>query len=241
MNLNGQTYSGVDFERRVFLLCRLGSKMSGDTLVRDGSISATWQVEEALNAALLEVWQRLGEINPERITRHWDCTYPADADFVALRAGAQAGTPYPDPAFPQDWLDLVRIHDRDDPNDDGEIYRTTHDQFAKMVGLRWMYDSDMLWLSDVPAGIGTYTSYDLRVWYIPSLPKIDIGNSSPRIDIPLELHRAIAEGAAARVGMEHGLTHRGELQSRYEADVDLALRSLRSGVQGAEYVTYTRE
>lgn len=240
-------YTGVDFERRVY------EYFGGSTRVSDGALTerdpgiATSQVEEALNDALLEVYQRVARHaadngGPSRITHVHDFTYPAGAEFVTLRrVGIPEGSYVMEPELPAPWFDLVSIWDRStNARAEKQIPKRPYSDFYEHSGRRWAFEHDAIYLSDRWKERGPSRAYSLRLFWIPRPDFIDISNDQQREDIPLELHRPVALNAACRLLKIRRAEDAAPVEAQYREDMALALRSVGRSVRQAQYVTNTR-
>lgn len=239
--------SGKHFERNVYvkLAGATDTDEDGVILQRDSGVQQ-WQVAEALNDSLREVYMRAVEASDrngvERLTAIHDVTYPVGVEFVALDAAlVPEGTPPLVPTLPRAYFDIRKVFDRTRrPRPPVEIPTLDVSAFHQGSGLRWSFAHGCLYLADGGISTGPRQAYDLRIMWVPAPAPIDIASEQQRTDIPVELHKSIELGAVRSLMVDSRAEEIAALDREYERALKIALRSFGQVVKAPRYMVNTR-
>lgn len=237
--------SGKDFERNVYMKLGGSSQQTGGVLTtRDSSVDPT-DVQQAINDALRAVVMRAVEGSQfggvQRLTRTHDFTYPVNAEFVALDPESQPeGTLCIDPALPTAYFDIRKVEDRSRTYTQPDLEFVRHDRLTDTGGLRASFEAGRLFVTDRSWRRGPSRSLDLRLYYVPALDPIDVGNEDMRRDIPLELHPLIELCAAHQLALDAHSDEAPGLEARYEKAAQRALESFGHALSQPQFARNTR-
>lgn len=239
-------YSGVDFEVAVAGHLGQGALVTSTTAAPDGALSQrsdrydVSQLDKALSAELLEVWQELARRNRALVARSHDFTYPANIERLYVTDPVPVGDRTLEPRM-RPWVGLWDLYDRRFAKYDvPKIGHLSYDEFVQEGGQRWSMHNGAIYYAESLGCRGPSSDTDLRIDFIPYPRPISHSSAEVRVDIPGELHEPIALGTALRLGTSINSARIATIGPISAKAYAKAFASLGQAVKQAEFTDWTR-